>query len=569
MKTVGLIPFNFGGAISEPLSRKMMDFYKWLVTSVIKENCEIQPVDGISNTTLALNLYEYEEEINITFQKIWERFQKWGSNVDIAVFDKTLSLDSFISGPIEVQIAAGIVSLISKDSKPNLYIILVSQLPPPEETIRRMLDQYIREGKVIFVNNEGECLAKDSLVIDTEQYKIKKADVTNNPFDLLRIKMIRRLGHFKKNSPAGKHCVRYFFDGKHCEKELVELLSTYIQTEYHGKSPVILYYKEFSDWLKNPSIAVAQRSGTESFNIRDLFNNGEVIFDESVPPLILFPMIDTGRTCELILSEWNKRGLPKPNIVTVLTTGGVGHNSFFHSTFGNDEYTIKYFLKIERQGHVENCPMCDLGIPSSHFDREDYAMLTTYDIWEMSDKAGWAEEKDVPAFRTGLDLVPDFEKMIHQNGAWLARKITDRLVSNVKYYPAQPLLLVCPDEKGANALAEYLGVIQSLNIIHIPKEVINSCKDGEDISELLKKCEQDTWCLQLSSASKFQPVAIVEEFSVSGKTRQILCTILKQKGLNTLCHFAIFNFTQTAPEDDIESYVLYEIDMPTWEEIRA
>ncbi|MBI5674422.1 MAG: hypothetical protein HZC48_01175 [Nitrospirae bacterium] len=569
MKKLGLIPFNFGAAISERLSNDLVQFYKWLAGVVMQEDCELYlPSDGSHDITLALNLYEYEEEVSVTFQKIFERFQVWDSNVDVAVFDKTLSADSVVSGPVDVQIAAAIDALIYKAEKPTLYILLVPELPPEGEMIHRMLEKRIAEGKVVFIDNDGNYLAEKSLSIDLGQYKIKKADVSNNSLDLLQIKMIRRLGHFKKENQIGKHCVRYFYDGTHCEKELVTLILEYIDKEYQTQVPLILYYKQFSDWLKNPAIAVAQKIGAECININDfLGNTAKIQCNYSVAPLILFPLIDTGNTCELILNEWKKKGFPKPNVLTVLTTRGVGHNSLFQANGAYDEHKIRYFLQIERQTYIDKCPMCQLEIPGSKFDHEDYAMLTTYDIWEMADKAGWAEEKDVPAYRTGLGLIPDFEKMILQNGAWLARKITERLISHSKNYPAQPLLLVCPDEKGANALADYLGVIKGMSIIHIPKGVINSSKSDDDIAGLLKKCEQDTWCMQLSSASKLQPVVIVEEFCASGKTRRILSKILRHKGLEVLCHFAVFNFDQTNDPTDIDSYVLYELNMNTWEEI--
>jgi hypothetical protein len=275
--------------------------------------------------------------------------------------------------------------------------------------------------------------------------------------------------------------------------------------------------------------------------------------------------MDTGKTIELILRKWHRYDkLPLPKILSILSSRGnktqMGKREL---NVDGKIYVVKYLWKVDRKMSLsEQCQMCKLDIPESNKAHDNYAMLTTYDMWEMADEAAWIPEKNVPAQRSGLEIVPDFHRMIHKNGAWLAHKIRNRIEYSIKDFPAKPILIICPDEKGANALADHLNVIQGFTVVRIPKKVIDVCiKERVEETLLKSRWDNDPWSVQLNSVSKNQLAIILEEFCVSGSTKNALSRLSQFYGVDVLCHFALCNFNPAERELPPPTYALYEFQI--------
>lgn len=573
MKRIGLIPFHFGEAASEPLTKKYLDFYLWLTKCVTTENCEIITKNPkIAELTLAVSWQEYTQKPGITYSKILNRVRGWRGGVNVIIVDLAQTPDNFIPGQIEANMGQTINYICStpKEHTPELFIVLLSQLPPEGEFVRHELQPAIDNGKVIIIDDFGETLFNNSFDIgfDSNQYCVQLASAREHPLALFKIKLIRRLGHFKKERRRQQgQCIRYFYDGSECERELVHLIAEHVNKEYPDKSPLLLYYREVSEWLRQPVIALAAQINSDFAHVEEFLEDPlRYCGNESPSPLIVFPLMDTGKTIELILRKWHEYDkIPKPNILSILSSKGheieLGKRDIF---IDKQKYVVKYLWKVDRKMRESSeCEMCKLNIPKSNKAHEDYAMLTTYDMWALADEAGWIPEKDVPAKRSGLEIVPDFHKMIHKNGAWLAHKIRNRIEFSVRNFPAQPILILCPDEEGANAISVHLNVIQGFTIVRIPKSVINICiKETVDETMLDSKWGNDPWSVQLNSVSKTQHAIILEEFCVSGSTKIALINLAKLYGIEVLCHFALFNFNPKEQGDSsIPTYALYELQI--------
>ena len=67
---------------------------------------------------------------------------------------------------------------------------------------------------------------------------------------------------------------------------------------------------------------------------------------------------------------------------------------------------------------------------------------------------------------------------------------------------------------------------------------------------------------QLDNASKNLPVILVEEFSLTGGSREALRRIAENHGLYVMCHFSLVNFNlRKSLSYDKPCYSLYEFQM--------
>jgi len=569
MKALGIVPIRFDAAAPEFVTDALLEFYQWLAESIMGVKAELYDSgSNISKSTIDLNSIECEESPDIVYSKFMDRLRSWGSNVDITIIDLINPPGDTIPGRIDVHLANALRLKLETGTKPQKHIMLLSEIPPKEDPVIKFLHEYINDGRVIIIDGFGGYLGfNKKSKFDPKQFRMQLINSREDPLALLHLKMIRRLGHFKRQFDKDKsYCVRYYYDGKECEREIKDLIESYIHRKYSDRLPILLYYKELTEWLMQPVMAVAKKLGCQSNHVNDFLKTPNIHNIElSIPPLIVFPLVDTGRTVESIIKEWKSfSNLPIPNILSILSSNGSsGKDKFITIQIGDEKLRIDYMLQVERKKYLSDCPMCELGIPFSDNLKEDYIMLSTYDLWEMAEQAGWIPEGDVPSSRGGIEIVPYFYKMIYENGAWLARKIRNRLSNSFQEAGQQPMLIVCKNEEGANALADHLRVFQGFTIIRIPKDEIDLCYNKEtDMNIMMEKWKTEPWYEQLRSASKNLPVVLVEEFSVSGGSRDALCRIVREFGLNIMCHLALVDFNPNVSlSHKITCLSLYEIQL--------
>lgn len=560
MRKIGLIPYDFGAAASSAITKGAMQFYQWIADTITGDKCEI--FSKHSAVSIAVNQTESLTIPGAAYNKFLKRLESWAEvKIDVGIVDIDV-LDSLIPGPTEFQIAQAIIYCLSgakQANYPDSFIFLMRQLPPHTESIYRILEPFITEGNVIVIDKSGKYISSNNIEfkLDKNQYKGKRSKARENPLEMLNKKMIRRPGHFMRRpeNEENTSCIRFSYDGSECEDELANLIHSFVINEYQKPPSHILYYREFSSWLKQPVIASAKKVDAEFMHIRDFLDVVES-FDsnELIPPLLVFPLVDTGKTIERLLHKWEKAchgDLPSPKILIIM----IGDRALEKVVTQGEivietptkQYPASYFMEVGRGAILQtNCPQCKLGIPYTDLKQEEFAEITTFDMWDLADTAGWIEEDNIPENRSGLAKVPNIPQLVEKNGAWLAYKFRELIIKyyNIENFIAKPILIVCPDEDGATALAKYIQVIQGFTIVTIPKQVINKCCDeNADFDMLVKDWGNEEWFRQLNSASNFQPIMILEEFIVTGGTRTALYGLLTFLEKEVLCHFSLVDFS--------------------------
>jgi hypothetical protein len=575
MLSAGIITLGVGSASPAKLRKKEVEFYQWLLSVIFGEDIEILNIDEITSIPISIK----NEDIldGKPYSAMWKIINEYSDKVDLCFIDIADPPNRVIPGKLDVQIAQSLTTFIELNppEESKRLVILRHQLPPEGEIFYRILEKQIGDGSIILLDANGNFISKNPIgnTFDKDQFKFRLKESKGDPLDLLDIKMIRRVGHFKR---AGQfhdpHCVRYIFNGSECERELIELITNFIINECESiKNLLILYHTEFSNWLEQPVLAVAESLEAKCEHISEFLEKLEDnTLKEDANILIVVPLIDTKKTIIRILENLKEVDETiEPKMLTILSTkGSERRNGSFDVPYNGKTYQARYFLNVERGRQIHPCPLCMLGLPITSLDKEDYLMLTTYDMWDMSAKAGWAPEPmdEKPVHRENvLEIVPIFRNLFHQNGAWLAHKTKDRIKKELIDFPIQPLVIVCPNEVGVNSLANHLKVIQGFSIINIPKSVINEIDLGPEIQKSLFDTWQNNnelWFRQLNETSPNQLVVIMEEYCVSGGTRAKLIRLIKKFGLEVFCHFAFLDLNfNLAAVDTVKTLSLYDLQL--------
>jgi hypothetical protein len=553
----GILPFRFGAAASEDLTDDQISFYQWIVNCVTHNDAKLS--DTADKITLSVSLQEIQEKESITFDKTYNFIQKWIDDVNIVVIDIIKLNNTIVPGRSEVHLSSAIVSLLSEQEASGrdvLFIILRTELPPEREASRLALKLAIQSGKIVYISDDGQVLSnlKKEISFDPQEYSLRRKNIRGNPLDLLQLKMIRRLGHFKRVFGGSSYCVRYFYDGSMCDTEIAQLILEYVDNNYNEtEKPILFFHCTVSQWLMEAVTAAAIKLNTLAFEVEEFLNDfTDNLFELlTVPPIIIFPLIDTGKTVESIFKKWKKIiGHFDSKLITILTTRSDNEQDRTRNIeVEGHSLNIQYFLNVKR--HLltvkDTCFFCELDIPYSSHKHEDYAMLTSWDIWEMIEEVGWKPEDNIPFYRAGLPEVPKFPEMLNEHGAWLAYKALCRLTFSIEGFPAQPFAIICPEERGTGLITNYLKVIHDgVTVISIHREAIDYFVDTtKDLQEFKSEIETQKpyWYRQLLSIPPSQPVILLEEFCVSGRTRSALLRLLELFRKKVICHFSLIDFS--------------------------
>lgn len=567
MKRVGLVTFSFGSAAPELLTQKRIDFYLWVAKAIANDDCE--KILSCDSFTVPVGAVDISRDPYCAYGKLLMYSRNWIEKVDVVIVDIT---HSTIPGTCAMAIASAIETLCNGNQFPKqaVFVVLQSDLPPAGESFRNQLQSLVDLGRVVIISDDGAFLARKGVVhgLNDDDYRMELTVSRDDPLHLLDIKMIRRLGHFERE---WDRCSRYFYDGSNCHEELAQLIRIHVGELYkNGEHPFIMYHCTVSRWLKESLLSVCIERDLRSVDVEKLLRGDEVLDpDTNVAPLLVVPLMDTGETVRNILKRWKEfKGLRKPHILTILTTKSDNENDRVRMlTVNSEHYKVPYFLEVEQTFYkrMVSCPMCELCIPYSDYKQENYAMLSTYDFLEMVDEAGLKDEDFVPRTRDSAGSVPNYPKIFHKNGAWLAEKICGLLEFTLSMKVSSAFVLVCSKETGAHVLTEYLRVTKGVSVIQVPKETVDDFREGAAAlagkDEVWTK-ERPSWYVQIKDINPRQPVVVMEEFSWSGNTRSALFDLVNHFGKSALCHFAIADYNPSGTADSgFASYALYGFQM--------
>jgi len=524
----GIMPFRMGYGAAKPLTEAEGGFYLSVVEALTGlPVLEIQkyPIPAIAIESDTLNTRP-----QMMYEAFFAAADALTAEAEVIIADLDIYTKADLRGTALLHIASAVVSALEKmqiqSSKTELFVLLMPAFHSGGNAFFKLIDSSIQSGKLIVISDDGNYIAQNRPLahFSREQYRLKLSLVRGEPIELLARKMIRQHGHFKRER-AGRHveCVRTFFDGQLCNQEIRMLTANYLQRKYaENRIPDIVYHYTISDWLQGPLLRLASELKIGCFSFEEIFAYDRKPDSwQGATPTLVVPLVDSGNTVRDVINKMRRKfSIQQINVLTILSTSGE------QDVLGSCELAsgipIDYFLKVSRKRYVkdvEQCPMCDLGIPYTEEGTEPAFMLSAFDFWAMVDLVGLKGEQDIPRNRESLGKVPDFPAMLDSNGAWIAKKIGDSLLQ-VLEGKLNDVVVICPDQSGSQILTEYLRVVSGVSVIRIPTEVINDFRSDPNVDSLRTAWakKRPAWFMELSS-SPVSEVVVMDEFTVSCGTR--------------------------------------------------
>jgi hypothetical protein len=572
MTRFGVVAFQLGRATSEPVTGELLDFYAWVAERVSAQPAKLAAQE--IPTTVGIDTLTLHKTPEAVYGLFTERAKAWDDAIDVAIVHVQNPPQGIVRGGFSIHLAAALQASLEGRARPKQVILMMSPFPPEGDAIRRIIEELRAMGRLVIISDNGQILQASVPTLDEtfgKEYALRLARVRSDSSQLLGLKMIRRMGHFKRLNGEQSECLRYYFDGSLCDAEISDLFSRYLAEAYPDqKPPVVLWHCPQSPWLTNGVLAACVDHDIPCMDF-DEFLRLEVteIAESAAPILLIVPMVLTGRTVRQKIREiLNRYPSMRPSVVTILTTIGDAPKGKRRLKVNDEFYDIRYFLKVAGAPIPSGeCTLCRLGVPESKpWSRDEYVKLTSYEMWELVRQAGWKPEDDPPGHRASLTQVPRFPEIIYDNAAWLASKLKLLLEFVLDEFPAAPVV-VCPaHEKGADALTQCLQAILNVTVIKIPRSVID-CFDSPEPNLPLSEWEQrrPQWYIQLSTLVTSE-VIVMDEFNVSGRTRAGLKAIVELFGKSVTGYFAVQDFNPSEISDlGIANAALYdfEINSPT------
>ncbi|MFZ1989920.1 MAG: phosphoribosyltransferase [Alphaproteobacteria bacterium] len=563
MRQCVVLPVRVGHKTAEPVSLEFRRFY----LEVAKQFA----ADVVDFTTDVIQTIPVPADIGGTQSLVVMRDRLATKRPEFVIIDLANSMRSIL--PSYAVLTAIVETLRNAEQanapfQPHYIFLLVSQLwdaDPAAEAVKALVD----DGRASLIADDGTLLgaAPADGYFDAEDFMAALRSARIPPLQLLRQKLVRQHGHFKRHREGlPDRCVQYFYDGQYCTNELTQLIVDYLSRSRGGsKERDILVHAPESRWLRGAAEAVGNKLGLPVRQV-NLDEDGMGIGgDVSDAPLVLVPMCDTGQTCRKLIQALTALN-PKcaPSVLAVLSTVGIDEEDSKRVVeVSGATYEVGFLLKVD-QPHVDStaCRQCRIGLPQSNLDymAANECEVPTFAMWSMILEVGLRAEADVPPnqVRPSLGLVPHFPSLVAKNGPYLAAKLHSELNKMKGKLPRYPIV-VSPDEEGARAFADALTTVFRYTIVRVPRPILSTW-NGE-VTETVGASE---WFIQLSSLqgrNDRSEVIVLDEFNASGTTRVALKRLVNSFGLSVRCYVSLFDFNpELAAAMDARVYSLYSLN---------
>lgn len=496
------------------------------------------------------------EEIGIRPNRLYEIILREWKKVKIKpkyiMIDLSSPPGALIRGSLFNYLALAIQNIVTESDKNLLKcIVLVGSMPHEKDFFMAEIINMGLEDKIIVVDRKGRCYPESVCRNDITSVEARLRDLSQDTFVEFKKKIIRRWGHFRKPGRGGKDlgCYRYYFDASFCGEELLALLNEHEITNKIDYDAII-YYAPHSPWLPETvrRLAAHRKIKCFDYNEEDDIKKLRKASKGPLMLLLILPMINSARTFSQLIESI--RGLSEEGVLNTLSVFSTVYvdkkNNIFKVTIKNEEYVINY-LHLVKNPIINDCILCETQIKPFAMDGKDiFLQLSAVDFWDMSDESKWSLERPRPPYRKSIDVLPDFEKMVKNNGPWLASKVPDLLFQEIEKRPTD-VIIVCPKERGANALADLLESIYKFSIIKIPRRIINKNIKGAKTKELegiqkRSKSKIPIWYHQLKTMHA-EAIIVLDEFIASGNTMSGMTNIINYFQKEVTCYLSLADFS--------------------------
>ncbi|KAF0165627.1 MAG: hypothetical protein FD157_1254 [Rhodocyclaceae bacterium] len=578
MPTISVLPIRLYRVTAEFLTLGEKEFYG-RVAALLFPASEAQPVVQFPTLTTPLD-HQRCSRSNEVSEALSLGFVRSSSKVDCLIVDLTNPPYRLLP---DHHILGGLLDFLGKEvyCQPGCAIPVVLLMPIiliETDIAMRALKPYLDDGRIGLIADDGAVsggwIALQSVRRDDYSEALKK--IRQDTKARLAQKMIRQPGHFKRTRSDGTHdhCLPFFFDGRFCQKELIELIGQYVAgAKDEDGLPTILYHCPESRWLYDAVMAVCQTARVEAIDVDALDKTPNAPLSVPSNCVLVVPLIDTLRTVKRLMAAILSRSpTARISILSVITTDqAFGDSGAVHIDITGTRYEISYLLRANRSPMTSgNCPACRMDLDATKPDSDGrYLKLTSYNLWTMFLEAGTKPEADVPDTRPSIGQVPDLLSVLKNNSPYLAFKINTMLRA-LGQLPADPIILH-PGEDGARALAASLSSLYSYTTIEVPQELLRS-RLPEHNGELVKwrasvvadhERNNARWVTELASLERRGGIRIVlmDEFNRSGGTRSKLERIARAFALEVWCYFCFVDFQSASDRRPAYPHLsLYDLD---------
>lgn len=578
MPTISVLPLRLYRVTAELLTQNEHKFYR-RVAALLFPVSEAPPTVQFPTLTTPLDHLRCSrsEEVCTT---ITRGFVKSASRVDCLIIDLTNPPYRLLP---DHHILGGVLDFLGKEvfSQPGDTIPVVLLMPVilvETDIAMRALQPFLNDGQISLIADDGTVSGAWSALQSVDKYEYSEALKNIRQDTKLRLgqKMIRQPGHFKRMRPDGTHdhCLPFFFDGRFCQKELIELIEQHVVSAKDKDGfPTVLYHCPESRWLYDAVMSVCQ---SNRFNAID----AAILDQASTEPLyvpmncvLVLPLIDTRQTVKrLLLAILGRNPAARISILSVITTDqALDAKDKLYIDVRNTQYEVSYLLRANRPPMtLGNCPACRMKLQATKSGADDrYLKLTSYNLWTMFLEAGTKPEADVPETRASIGHVPDLLSVVKNNSPYLALKINTMLRAD-GHLPMDPIILH-PGEDGARALAASLSSLYSYTSIEVPRDVLKSLPSDHNgkLAEWRASILGDgihknaRWVAELASLEHRDGIRIIlmDEFNKSGGTRSQMERVARAFGLDVWCYFCFVDFQPASGGRTPYSYMsLYDLD---------
>lgn len=545
---MGAICVGFASNTQESITSNIIDFYKKVVKDVYRVTENIF-LDKRQYLFIPVNNAEMDSKPNKISVEI-ENYYLRNTVPDLILIDMSKPYN-VVRGQIFNLVTA--IDFLVKKNKNIKILLLVQETFSEQDFILKGLKKYLDNNVLIIIDNEGICLPNSTKL--TGYIELRDLIITK-PIELLKYKLIRRLGHFKSHHGKTKICNRYFYDGSKCTSEFIILLKEKIYSFFKTediKNTLIVYHASLSPWLEDVVTGLKLHLNIPTIPFSELKNKK---LKRNSKIFIIVDLIDTGKTVEKIYLEILKK-ISENNIhiISVLSTIAKQPNEDI-CVKKNKGTSIKAYslLNVDLKPHKNSCPMCEMKIPVSNFKDEGNGYLTTYDMWDIIDDVGMIEELNVPKNRKSKikKWVPNGSRIIDEYGAWIVFKLKKLLEEND--IDTSDLTIICPKETVPEKFAIYLKYGLNINtIIQIPKEEVL-----ESNLENIEMWSDEEWFKKMINLTNDE-IIVLDEFQASGGTFTSITELLKKFKKNIKCYVPIIDFNPKLSKECSNIFSLYQI----------
>ena len=418
-------------------------------------------------------------------------------------------------------------------------LVLVDELPPVDDLMCVLLDEFLRDGRIRFLADSGDALPGLSNRRNGAAYRREIANQRGDDVVSMRSTLIKRKGWFRRG--PGR-LVRYFYDLSAAPEELDHELFRLLRDL--PSDCTMIYSSEVSHWLEEPLQSARLRLGWNA--TAPLLNVLEVadvvsLLDQnpnSHTCVIIVPMVDTGDTLKrLILAIRNTRPDINLRVFAILSTGGLIALRGRRTLGPGFTEDVHYLLRVE-QIHIdfamEECDLRVLELAES-VPSLDHGQMSSYEFWDVVLEQNCIPERDVPEWRPPDESegVPDFNALLRSGfGPWLSTRLWGLLEGEVGPV-SRDALVVCPEgEETSDSLADFLEKCLGVRVIRIPRSTITAVKRagrGSTIGQPLWQETLQPWQRMLLGSNEAD-IIILDDFIVSGDTMKALKEILTGGG---------------------------------------